>query len=322
MVIQPDIPEIIGGWRKEWPRDRIGIAKWLTSPDHPLTARVTVNRYWQRFFGTGIVRTSENFGIQGEAPTNPRLLDWLATELIRLDWDLKAFQKLIVTSSAYRQDSRIRKNEKDGGRDRRRLHPYGIRDTALSASGLLVEQQGGPSVKPYMPPRIWKSISNNGYKQDKGEKLYRRSLYTYWRRTIPPPTMMTFNSADREICSVRKDHTTTPLQALTLMNNITFVETSRFLAERMLSSAKNPRDRITTGFRAILCRKPTQPELSALLSDLNFYLDDFKKNAVEARKFLEIGEKPANPKLDVSQLAAYALIANTLLNLDETITLN
>jgi hypothetical protein len=322
VVIQPNIPETIGGWLDEWPRNRIGIAKWLTSPDHPLTARVTVNRYWQRFFGTGIVRTSENFGIQGEAPTNPQLLDWLATELIRLDWDLKAFQKLIVTSSSYRQQSKDRKAVGNEGRDRRRLHPYGIRDTALAASGLLVEKLGGPSVKPYMPPRIWKSISNNGYKQDKGDKLYRRSLYTYWRRTIPPPTMMTFNSADREICSVRKDHTTTPLQALTLMNNITFVETSRFLAERMLTLAKSPSDRISLGFRAILCRKPGKTELNELLADLNFYRKDFEKNPTEAKKFLKIGEKPANPKLDAVELAAYALIANTLLNLDETITLN
>ncbi len=322
VVLAPGIPEILGGWREEWPRNRIGLSKWLTSPDHPLTARVTVNRYWQRFFGTGLVKTSENFGVQGKAPSHPELLDWLATELVRIEWDLKAFQKLIVTSSTYRQVSKTDVSKQEVGRERRRLHPYGIRDTALAASGLLVEKLGGPSVKPYMPPKIWRSISNNGYTRDKGSKLYRRSLYTYWRRTIPPPTMMAFNSADREICSVRKDQTSTPLQALTLMNNITFVESARFLAERMINEAKSQRDRLTLGFRAVLCRRPSNAEIDALLSDLQFYLKDFQENPAEAKRLLKIGEKPASPRLPPEEIAAYALIANTLLNLDETITLN
>ena len=316
-VLEPAIPEFLGGWNKEWPRNRIGLAQWLTDANHPLTARVTVNRYWQRFFGTGLVKTSENFGIQGEAPTNPELLDWLATEFIRIGWDMKALQKLIVTSSTYRQAT-----TSDGIQQRRRMHPYAIRDTALAASGLLVRKIGGPSVKPYMPPRIWRSISNNGYTQDKGEKLYRRSLYTYWRRTIPPPTMMTFNSSDREICSVRKDQTSTPLQALTLMNNKTFVEAARFLGERIMTEKTDPKNRISHAFRTVLCRTPTSRELRTLQDDFNFYLKEFQRNPAEAVKFLKTGDQPANPALPATELAAYALVANTLLNLDEAITLN
>ena len=316
-VLEPAIPEFLGGWNKEWPRNRIGLAQWLTDTNHPLTARVTVNRYWQRFFGTGLVKTSENFGIQGEAPTNPELLDWLATEFIRIGWDMKALQKLIVTSSTYRQATTT-----DGIQQRRRMHPYAIRDTALAASGLLVRKIGGPSVKPYMPPRIWRSISNNGYTQDKGEKLYRRSLYTYWRRTIPPPTMMTFNSSDREICSVRKDQTSTPLQALTLMNNKTFVEAARFLGERIMTEKPDPKNRISHAFRTVLCRAPNSRELRTLQDDFNFYLKEFQRNPAEAVKFLKTGDKPSNPALPATELAAYALVANTLLNLDEAITLN
>jgi len=314
--LSPDIPEVLGGWEESWARDRIGLAKWLTSPNNPLTARVTMNRLWQRFFGTGIVKTSENFGIQGDAPEDQALLDWLATEFIRKKWDYRAMEKLIVTSATYRQAAQ------SGNWQRRRLHPYEIRDSALVASGLLVNKIGGPSVKPYMPPNIWKAISNNKYTQDKGEKLYRRSLYTYWRRTIPPPTMMTFNSSDREICSVRKDKTNTPLQALTLLNNITFVEASRFLAERMIQQSQKPKERLEFAFRTVLTRRPTHQETQRLLEDLHYYLKDFQKRPQEASQLLKIGEKPANKQLPPEELAAYTLIANTLLNLDEAIILN
>ena len=314
--LSPDIPEILGGWDESWSRNRIGLANWLISPDNPLTARVTINRLWQRFFGTGIVKTSENFGIQGDAPEDQELLDWLATEFIRHKWDFRAMEKLIVTSATYRQ------NSQSGNWQRRRLHPYEIRDTALATSGLLINQVGGPSVKPYMPPNIWRSISNNKYTQDKGDKLYRRSLYTYWRRTIPPPTMMTFNSSDREICSVRKDKTNTPLQALTLLNNITFVEASRFLAERMMNHSQKPKQRIEFAFKTVLSRPPTPVETQRLLDDLAYYRDDFQKRAQEVAGLLKTGEKPADKTLPPEELAAYTLIANTLFNLDEAIVLN
>ena len=257
--LQPSVPEVIGGWKKEWPVNRIGLAKWLTDPAHPLTARVTVNRIWQRLFGLGLVKTSENFGVQGEHPSHPKLLDWLATEFIRGGWDLKATYKMLVTSATYRQSSVGHSDSDPENRllsrgPRRRLPAYAIRDSALVSSGLLVPEIGGPSVRPYMPPRIWRSISNNSYKQDKGDKLYRRSLYTYWRRTIPPPTMLTFNAAEREVCIVRKDQTITPLQALTLMNNVTFVESARHLAERVMTQEDltSEDERITYAFKAIL----------------------------------------------------------------------
>ena len=327
--LQPAVPDVIGGWKKEWPVNRIGLAKWLTDPDHPLTARVTVNRLWQRLFGLGLVKSSENFGVQGEHPSHPELLDWLATEFIREGWDLKATYKMLVTSAAYRQSSVSRSDSDPENRllsrgPRRRLPAYAIRDSALVSSGLLVPEIGGPSVRPYMPPRIWKSISNNSYKQDKGDKLYRRSLYTYWRRTIPPPTMLTFNAAEREVCIVRKDQTITPLQALTLMNNVTFVESARHLAERILQreDLASEDERITYAFKAILSRPPSSRELALLKDDFIHHEEIFSKNPQAVGQLLKVGEKPNDPKLPPSALAAYAMVASTILNLDEAISLN
>ena len=327
--LQPATPPMLGGWQDEWPKNRIGLSLWLLDPKHPLTARVTINRYWQHYFGMGLVKTSENFGVQGELPSHPALLDWLATEFVRRDWNLKAMHKLIVTSATYRQSSEASPRQllKDPENrllshgPRKRLSPYAIRDAALFNSGLLVEKIGGPSVKPYMPPRIWKSISNATYKQDKGDKLYRRSMYTYWRRTVPPPTMMTLNAAAREVCIVRNDQTTTPLQALTMMNNIAFVEAARFLAERVLKPQKlTPAARISRAFRMVTSREPSPDELKRLMGDFRFYLADFKKRPAAAKQLLSVGEKKADPKLPVFQLASYALVANTILNLDEAIT--
>jgi len=325
--LQPATPPVLGAWNAKWPRNRLGLAQWLMDPSHPLTARVTVNRMWQHYFELGLVKTSENFGVQGEHPSHPALLDWLATEFIHREWDVKAMHKLIVTSATYRQASMVRDERDPENRllargPRKRLSPYGIRDAALFTSGLMNGQIGGPSVKPYMPPGIWRSISNASYKQDKGDKLYRRGMYTYWRRTVPPPTMMAFNAAAREICTVRTDLTTTPLQALTLMNNKTFVEAARFLAERMLRQKGSPGDRVSWAFRSVVSRPPTDSELKRLLDDLAFYEKDFQEHSAEAAKLLKVGEKPANAKLPPAQLAAYALVANTILNLDEAITQN
>ena len=327
--LQPAVPKIIGGWKKQWPKNRIGLANWLTDPEHPLTARVTVNRLWQRLFGLGLVKTSENFGVQGEHPSHPELLDWLAKEFIGGGWDLKATYKMLVTSAAYRQSSVSRSDSDPDNRllsrgPRRRLPAYAIRDSALVSAGLLVPEIGGPSVRPYMPPRIWRSISNNTYKQDKGDKLYRRSLYTYWRRTIPPPTMLTFNAAEREVCIVRKDQTITPLQALTLMNNVTFVESARHLAERILkqSDLANEEERITYAFKAILSRPPSSRELALLKEDFLHHEEIFSKNPQAVGQLLKVGEKPNDPKLPSATLAAYAMVASTIFNLDEAISLN
>ena len=326
-TLHPATPPVLGAWNKNWPNTRVGLASWLMDPKHPLTARVTVNRIWQHYFNLGIVKTSENFGVQGEQPSHPVLLDWLATEFVRRDWNVKAMHKLIVTSATYRQSSARRLEHDPENRllargPRKRLSPFAIRDAALFNSNLIVGKIGGPSVKPYMPPGIWKSISNSTYKQDQGDKLYRRGMYTYWRRTLPPPTMMTFNAAAREICTVRNDLTTTPLQALTLMNNKTFVEASRFLAERMLKQGEKPAERIAWAFRSVTSRNPKPDELNLLLDDLKLFEKEFKKNPGAAQKLLTIGERKANSKLPPTQLAAYALIANTLLNLDEAIMQN
>ena len=327
--LQPAVPDIIGGWKKNWPVNRIGLAKWLTDPAHPLTARVTVNRIWQRLFGTGLVKTSENFGVQGEHPSHPELLDWLAIEFIRGGWDLKKTYKMLVSSAAYRQSSVGHSDSDPENRllsrgPRRRLPAYAIRDSALVSSGLLVPEIGGPSVRPYMPPRIWKSISNNTYKQDKGDKLYRRSLYTYWRRTIPPPTMLTFNASEREVCIVRKDQTITPLQALTLMNNVTFVEAARHLAERILNEEElsDEDERITYAFKAILSRPPSSRELALLKEDFLHHEKIFSKNPQAVTQLLKVGERPNDPKLPTATLAAYAMVASTIFNLDEAISLN
>ena len=322
---------MLGDWDDRWPRNRLGLAFWLTSPRHPLTARVTVNRVWQHHFGLGLVKTSDNFGVQGDPPSHPDLLDWLASEFIRRDWDVKAIHKLIVCSATYRQAStastslhiRDPENRLLARGPRKRMTPYAIRDAALLVSGLLVERTGGPSVRPYMPPGIWKSISNARYRQDQGEKLYRRSMYTYWRRTVPPPTMMTFNAAARETCIVRTDQTTTPLQALTMMNNVTFVEAARFLAERVLRPLRQtPRQRLQTAFRMVTSRRPRPAELHLLMADLESFLEHFRRNPQAADRLLAVGDRRSDPSLDAARLAAFTLIANTIFNLDEAIMEN
>ena len=329
--LAPSTPEVLGGWQDNWPKNRLGLARWLVSPEHPLTARVTINRIWQHYFGQGLVKTSENFGIQGEMPSHPKLLDWLATEFVESGWDLKAMHKKIVTSATYCQSSAADKsvlahdpeNRLLARGPRRRLSPFAIRDAALFQSGLLVETVGGPSVKPYMPPGIWKSISNAKYVQDKGENLYRRSMYTYWRRTVPPPTMMAFNAAARETCIVRTDVTTTPLQALTMLNNVTFFESARFLAQRMMfRSDDSPEGKIGWAFRLVTSRRPTATELSLLTNDLETYKNQFRSDLESAKKLLSSGESPAENELDPGELAAYTLVANTLLNLDEAMSQN
>jgi hypothetical protein len=281
-------------------------------------------------FGVGLVKTVDDFGSQGEPPSHPELLDWLATEYIRLGWDTKALIQLIVTSAAYGQSSRATpqllardpENRLLARGPRVRLSAEAIRDQALAASGLLVEQLGGPSVKPYQPAGLWNELTGGeDYEPGAGADLYRRSLYTFWKRTIAPPTMLTFDAAGRETCVVRETRTNTPLQALALLNDVTFVEASRHLAARMIDEGgASPKDRLTYGFRLVLARAPETRELSILASGLSEHLDRFRNDPKAAEALLNVGDSPARPSMDPAELAAYSAVASMLLNLDEAIT--
>jgi len=325
----PDVPEAIAFQFGERPRDRRQLADWLVHPENPLTARVAVNRFWQQLFGVGLVKTSENFGVQGELPSHPQLLDYLARDFIASGWDVKALLKKMVLSATYQQQANVSAIllQRDPGNrllargPRFRLSGFALRDQALTASGLLVDKVGGVSVKPYMPPKIWKAISNNTYKQGKGQDLYRRSLYTYWRRTIPPPTMMNFNAAAREVCIVRTDRTNTPLQALTMLNNPIFVESSRKLAERMLSEVSGSAgEQVRHGFRLLLTREPTAQELAILVQLYQETRSEFAAAPEAARKLLATGASPQHKNLAPVKLAAMAIVASTIMNLDEAVS--
>jgi hypothetical protein len=328
-LLSAGLPASLTGPGEDSPRNRLELAQWLVRPDHPLLARVTVNRIWQQFFGLGLVKTSENFGAQGETPSHPGLLDWLARELIESGWSVKALQKQILLSSTYRQSSTVTtkklaldpENRLLARGPRYLLPAFTLRDQALAASGLLVEKPFGPPTKPYLPPRLWESISNNKYEQDHGESLYRRSLYTFWRRTIPPPLLTTLNAAEREVCVVRKDRTNTPLQALTLMNNVAFVEASRFLAERMLREGGTAADdQILYGFQIVAARAPSSDELRVVADAYKSFLQRFEHDTQGAAKLLSTGEHPRDPALNVCEHAAMTMTASLLLNLDETLS--
>lgn len=316
------------------PRSRLELAQWLVSGQHPLTARVAVNRLWQHFFGVGLVESSDNFGSQGTPPSHPELLDWLAVEFVDSGWDVRHVQRLLLLSSTYRQSSQFNQDllQQDPNNrllargPRLRMPAFVLRDQALAVAGLLVEKTGGPSVKPYMPADIWSSISNNQYEQDTGESLFRRSLYTYWRRTIPPPTMMNFNAASREVCVVRTESTNTPLQALTLMNNVVFVEAAKKLAERVLLTANNYSPTLDSDvqidrcFQICLGRQPNSEELRQLQSAYAAFIENFKANSANASKLLALGEAPVVGQLEPIQWAALTMTASLIMNLDEAIT--
>ncbi|HVW84002.1 MAG TPA: DUF1553 domain-containing protein, partial [Bryobacteraceae bacterium] len=325
------VPAVLPPLPKTASNDRLGFARWLVDPANPLTARVAVNRFWQMYFGTGIVKTVEDFGSQGEWPTNPELLDWLATEFVRTGWDMKALQKTIVMSATYRQSSKASpeliqrdpENRLLARGPRFRLPAEAVRDQALAVSGLLVEKIGGPSVKPYQPAGLWKELSGGeDYKQDKGEGLYRRSLYTFWKRASPPPMMVNFDSAGREACTVRETRTNTPLQALDLMNDVTFLEASRVMARRMMKEGgASPADRIAFAFRLATSRLPRDREREILLNSYRYNLDRFHSDPSAALKLLSEGDTPRDASLNPDELAAYATVASLILNLDETVTL-
>lgn len=339
------LPEALPAMPDGAPLNRLGLARWLVHPDHPLTSRVWINRAWERFFGTGIVKTSENFGSQAEFPLHPELLDWLAAEFMQptaspavagvpaKGWDMKAIQKLIVMSATYRQSSRVTSQQTDRDPENRllsrgprfRLSAETLRDQALATSGLLVEKVGGPSVRPYMPEGVWDETSRygdlRGYKHDTGAGLYRRTMYTIWKRTAAPPTMLLFDAPSREVCTVKRSRTNTPLQALSLLNEITYVEAARKLAERMLvEGGDTAASRLSHGIQLVTGRRPTAEELAVLNQGLTDDLQRLKADREAAMKLVAFGDSKPNAGVDIVDLAAYTLTANILLNLDEVVT--
>lgn len=311
-------------------KDRLGLARWLVDPANPLTARVTVNRLWQMLFGAGLVRTPENLGTQGERPTHPELLDWLAIEFVESGWDVKSLLKTIVTSAVYRQESKASDDAMRSDPENRllsrgprfRLPAEAVRDQALLLAGLLRERIGGPSVKTYQPEGLWFDIAaGGGYTRGEGDDLYRRSLYTYWRRTIGPPSMLNFDSATRETCVVRSERTNTPLQALNLMNDVTFVEAARKFGERMyFEGGTTLDDRLAHGFEMATARPPSSREAEILRSGFERQLHGFKQDPRAAQALLAQGESPVRKRASRIELAAFAMTAGMILNLDETVT--
>ncbi len=326
--VDPGTPAFLPRPSQDAPKNRLGLARWLVSRDHPLTARVTVNRCWQLFFGRGLVKTTEDFGSQGVRPSHPKLLDWLATELMRTGWDVKALHRLIVTSGTYRQDSRISPElrEKDpenrllGRGPRRRLPSWMIRDQALFASGLLVEQVGGPPVKPYQPAGIWAeaTFGKKRYSQDHGDNLYRRSVYIFWRRIVGPT--MFFDTANRQTCTVKVATTNTPLHALVTLNDVTFVEAARALAQQVMLAKSLPQERLRLGFRRLLVRQPRPEEMTILTNRLEKLRAQFAHDPQAAKQLLAVGESPRDESVNAVEHAAYTGVCMLLLNLDETLT--
>jgi len=327
----PSTPEAILAFPDNLPKNRLGLAQWLFDDKHPLTARVAVNRYWQMIFGRGIVETAHDFGSQGALPTHPELLDWLAVEFRESDWDLRALLKTMVTSATYRQTSiasvdKLQEDVKNIYLSRApsyRLQAEMIRDNALATSGLLNKKIGGESVKPYQPAGLW--IEKNEFsgflkvfKQDSGESLYRRSLYTFIRRTSPPPMMSTFDAPDREICVMKRENTNTPLQALVLLNDPQFVEAARVLAERMQKEGgQKPIDQTTYAFRLVTGRLPTPTEQALLMDQYKTEIERFEKDPKSVMELLQVGDSPFDANLDKASTAALAMVASTLINLDE-----
>jgi hypothetical protein len=326
-----DTPAALPPFPANAPRNRLGLARWLTDPHHPLTARVAVNRLWQLFFGRGLVATAENFGTQGALPTHPDLLDWLARDFIASGWDVKAMCKKIVLSSTYRQRSAappaLRERDPDNlllaRGPSRRLTAEMLRDAALWDGGLLVEKVGGPPVKPYQPAGMWHAMNAflPEYVPDKGEGLYRRSMYTFWRRTSPPPDMLAFDAPGREVCAARRQTTSTPLQPLVLLNDPQFVEAARALGERMLrEGGGTPAERLTYAFRRAATRRPSERELRLLVEMYEGQRALFGKDPAGAQKFLKVGDRPPAAGLDPVELATAAATAGAILNLDAAVT--
>ena len=329
--VAADVPAALPPLPTDAPRNRLGLARWLVSRENPLTARVAVNRLWMQAFGEGLVRTPNDFGVQGEHPTHPELLDWLAVRFMDSGWDLKALIEVIVTSATYRQSSvptpellaRDPDNRQLARGPRFRLPAEIIRDQALAASGLLVPKLGGPSVRPYQPDGLWEAVTYDGevsYQQDRGEDLWRRSLYTFWKRQAPPPALLTFDSPTRETCVVNRPRTNTPLQALTLLNDITFVEAGRALAADILNQPGDDHSRLQTLFRRVTARRPDDGDHASLLTLLDQQRKRFRADPAAAGRYIASGESPAGRHLDPVEVAAWSVTAHAVLCLDEAIT--
>jgi Protein of unknown function (DUF1553)/Protein of unknown function (DUF1549)/Planctomycete cytochrome C len=328
--VVPGLPQALTTANRSTAANRLGLARWIVAPENPLTGRVAVNRYWQMYFGRGIVATPEDFGTQGALPSNPLLLDWLATEFLRLNWDIKALQREIVTSATYRQSSAGSKllverdplNRLLARGPRFRLPVETIRDQALAASGILHEKIGGPSVRPYQPKGLWNELASasRSYEPSQGADLYRRSLYTFIRRTVPPPAMTVIDAPNREICVVRRPRTNTPLQALVVMNDPTFVEAARVLAERTIHQSADDTNRIRFAFRSMVTREPSDQETETLRRSMLFYRERYKNDAEAANKLLSVGESTCDEQIAKEELAAYTSLVMLILNLDETLT--
>ena len=327
--IGPGSPAALPPWPKDAPRNRLGLAAWLLEPDHPLTARVAVNRIWQMHFGRGLVATTEDFGTQGQRPTHQALLDHLARSFVDSGWDRKALHRAILGSATWQQDSRaddaLRERDPDNALLARgpsfRLPAESIRDAALFVSGLLVQEIGGPSVKPYQPPGLWEEKSGTSYHEDQGAGLWRRSLYTYQKRTSPPPAMTTLDAGSREVCSVRRQRTTNPLQALLQMNDPQHLEAARKLAERTLLEPGDDEARLAGMLRRVLTRAATRAELDLLLAAVADERARFAGEPEAAAALCAVGKAPSDPALAVAELATWTMLASTLLNLDEAVTL-
>ena len=328
-MLSPRIPTALGQLPADAPKNRLSFAQWLTETKNPLTARVAINRWWQQFFGLGLVRTTEDFGSQGELPSHPDLLDWLAVELPESGWDIKGMHRLIVTSETYQQDSTVTKaltehdpeNRLLARGPRHRLGSLALRDQAIALAGLYVDTLGGPGVNPYQPGNIWTdfSLGKIKYEQDKGPSLYRRSIYTFWRRSVGPT--MFFDTSTRQICTVRPQRTNTPLQALTLLNDTTFVEAARVFAERAIKeTSPEPDARIKHAFRLATSREPTSEELDILLSRFGRALAHFQSHGEATKELLAVGDYKADASIDPAELAAYTAVMNVILNLDEVVT--
>ena len=334
--VLPGVPAALPTMKAAARANRLDLANWLVSPDHPLTARVFVNRVWQQMFGTGLVKTSADFGAQGEPPSHPELLDWLAADFRDGGWDVKALVRRLVTSNAFRRSAKVTKEVVSADPENRlyargprfRLDAEQVRDNALFVSGLLDPTVGGPGVKPYQPDNIWEPVGFTGsntqhYKRDTGRALYRRTLYTFYKRTAPPPYMVNLDAPNREQPCAKRDRSNTPLQALQLMNDVQHVEAARGLAERMLThGGASPAERIGFAFKVVLARTPDPTELAIVTEQLNAHLARYSKAPEDAKKLIAHGESKPNGKLAPTELAAYTLVANMLLNLDETLTRN
>ncbi len=329
----PATPEVLPPMADDLPRNRLGLARWLLKPEHPLTARVTVNRFWQEVFGTGLVETAEDFGITGELPSHPELLDWLAVEFRESGWDIQQFFRMLVTSSAYRQSAAAspEKRELDPGNrllsrgPRFRVDAEVVRDYALAASGLLSSKIGGPSVRPYQPDGVWEAVAMIGsntrnYQQDSGDSLYRRSLYTFWKRSAPPASMEIFNAPSREVCTVRRERTNTPLQALVTLNDPQFIEAARHLAQRALTNGGDSvSDRVDYLAQRLLCRSLDDAELAIVEGSLTALAEYYADHPDDAQKLLDVGETSTDSSLDPTELAAWTMLANQMMNLDEVL---